>query len=445
MSLIITKAGLLALNAAEASGAKLQATHMAVGDGAGQTPEHTNASTELVNEVWRGALDAVTLREDGQTESGQAVEFRAHIPMTTGGWYIREVAIYADDVLLAIGAHPVMWKPAPDDPTKLEHTIYAPVVFGNAGTLALTIDPSKVLATRQAVEEEIAAHNNSPEAHGEAFQALAGHIQDKDDPHATLPPGGEAGQVIIKQEDGSLAWEPINGTFTARIVLTTSGLWVAPVTGWYRVTVVGGGGGGGKGGAIGATTGGLGGGQGGQSSFDEVAAPGGGGGGGGASNAGTYGYSGGGGGAGGPGECVVFYVHLTKDQSCNVVIGAGGIGATATAGAMHGGDGTGDKGGKGGSQAWQGGQGAARGQSGANATYGSVGGNGGNGSDNGTGYGGGGGGGGGSDPNYPNDVGHGGYGVDGALNGSIPTATNDGGNGGNGGNGAVIIEYNGAA
>jgi hypothetical protein len=42
-------------------------------------------------------------------------------------------------------------------------------------------------------------------------------------------------------------------------------------------------------------------------------------------------------------------------------------------------------------------------------------------------------------------VGHGGYGVDGALNGSIPTATNDGGNGGNGGNGAVIIEYNGAA
>jgi hypothetical protein len=264
-------------------------------------------------------------------------------------------------------------------------------------------------------------------------------------PHGLPLAGGEPGQVLIKQNDGSIAWGIVDGTFTARVVLTTSGAWVAPVSGWYRIMVVGGGGGGGKGGAIGADVGGLGGGQGGQSSFDDIVASGGDGGGGGASNAAKAGYSGGGGGAGGPGEVVIFYAHLTKGQSCAIVIGAGGIGATATTGTMVGGDGAGPKGGKGGGQAWQGGQGAARGQSGDNATYGSVGGNGGNGSDNGTGYGGGGGGGGGSDPHFPNDVGHGGYGVDGASDGSEPTSTTNGGNGGNGGNGAVIIEYKGAA
>jgi hypothetical protein len=234
VSLIITKAGLLALSAAETSGAKLQATHMAVGDGSGQPPEHTNASTALVNEVWRGALDAITLREDGQTESGQAVEFRAHIPMTTGGWYIREVAIYADDVLLAIGAHPVMWKPSPDDPTKLEHTIYAPVVFGNAATLALTIDPSKVLATQQAVDEAVAAHNVSPNAHGNVFKALDDHIGDQNDPHATLPPGGDPGQTIIKQTDGGLAWGAVAGMPVGALLFSTTG---TPLPGTVAVNV----------------------------------------------------------------------------------------------------------------------------------------------------------------------------------------------------------------
>jgi hypothetical protein len=63
----------------------------------------------------------------------------------------------------------------------------------------------------EALWAEITKHDDNPTAHGEAFQALATHIQDKDDPHETLPPGGEAGQVIIKQEDGSLAWGAVAG------------------------------------------------------------------------------------------------------------------------------------------------------------------------------------------------------------------------------------------
>ena len=63
----------------------------------------------------------------------------------------------------------------------------------------------------EALWAEITKHDDNPDAHGEAFQALAGHIQDKDDPHATLPPGGETGQVIIKQADGSLAWGSVAG------------------------------------------------------------------------------------------------------------------------------------------------------------------------------------------------------------------------------------------
>ncbi|MFA9394775.1 MAG: phage tail protein [Halodesulfovibrio sp.] len=175
MALILTKAGLAALVEAEESGTKLQATHMALGDGNGSVPEHTTSSPSLINEVWRGALQSITINEQGDSDAGKQVVFEVHVPINAGGWYIREAALYAGDVLLAIGTHPVMWKPAPEEPTKMEHVIKAPVTFGNAGAVSLIVDPTVVLASQEFVNEQLAEHNGSQDAHPHLKKLLDQH------------------------------------------------------------------------------------------------------------------------------------------------------------------------------------------------------------------------------------------------------------------------------
>jgi hypothetical protein len=175
MALILTTAGLAALANADATGTKEQATHLAVGDGNGEIPDFVEGVTSLVNEQWRGELQEIVLLEDGKT-----VEFVGHVPITVGGWYIREVAIYAGDTLLAIGGHPSMWKPGPEDSAnKLEATIYTPVKIENAtGVLELTVDSTKVLASQEHVATKIVEHDEDTAAHGNVGPAFANHMQD---------------------------------------------------------------------------------------------------------------------------------------------------------------------------------------------------------------------------------------------------------------------------
>lgn len=159
MSLILTLNGLAAYTQADVSGIKLKATHMAVGDGGGAVVVHTSASTELVNETWRAPLQEIKVADSGE------VEFVAHVPITVGGWWVREVAIYAGEVLLAIGTHPETWKPDPAAPDKLELVITGPVKFDNADVLNLTVDTTKVLASQDHVAAKIAEHDEDASAH----------------------------------------------------------------------------------------------------------------------------------------------------------------------------------------------------------------------------------------------------------------------------------------
>jgi hypothetical protein len=192
MSLILTKAGLAAYAQAEATGIKLQATHMAVGDGNGEAVAHTSDSLVLVNEVWRGALQEITVAPSGE------VEFIAHVPVTVGGWYIRELAVYGADTLLAVGAHPELWKPDPTAPDKVELEITAPIKFDNAATLNLVVDTTKVLASQSHVAGKIAEHDAAPEAHGDllADKADVGHT------HAMADVSGLGAALAGKAEVG---------------------------------------------------------------------------------------------------------------------------------------------------------------------------------------------------------------------------------------------------
>jgi len=192
MSLILTKAGLAAYAQAEVTGIKLQATHMAVGDGGGEAVAHTSDSPALVNEVWRGALQEITVAPSGE------VEFIAHVPVTVGGWYIRELAVYGADTLLAVGAHPEIWKPDPTAPDKVELEITAPIKFDNAATLNLVVDTTKVLASQSHVAAKIAEHDAAPEAHGNLLADKA----DVDHTHAMADVSGLGAALADKAEVG---------------------------------------------------------------------------------------------------------------------------------------------------------------------------------------------------------------------------------------------------
>ncbi len=208
MSLILTQAGLLALARAETTGEKLQGTHMAVGDGNGTTPEHIGASTALINEKWRGPLQSITLNEQGETDAGQQVVFECHVPITVGGWYIREVGLYADDVLLAVGPHPTLYKPAPEDPTKMEHVIKAPVAFSNADNVKLIVDPAVVLASQEFVNNAISDHNTDENAHADL---LAGFVRIS---HTALNPPGTI--ITCASQDPPAGYLDCNGAWLSK-------------------------------------------------------------------------------------------------------------------------------------------------------------------------------------------------------------------------------------
>ena len=222
--------------------------------------------------------------------------------------------------------------------------------------------------------------------------------------------------------------------YNTRTVLTTSGTWTAPITGWYKVTAIGGGGAGGKGGNV--LVGGLGGGQGGTTSFGSLVSATGGSGGGGGSGYGKYS---GGGGGGGAGEVAISYNYIASGQTITVTIGAGANSQTGDNADSFGGSGVGSAAGKGGKY-YQGGSGAAGASTGSPSVASGYSGTGGAGGRNGTGYGGGGGGGGGCYGATVAANGVGGSAADGASFGGDAT-TSASGNGGAGGPGAIILEY----
>lgn len=236
---------------------------------------------------------------------------------------------------------------------------------------------------------------------GPAFlSAKGGVITPTPTPHG-IPQADASGRINTGWIEAML--------YNTREVLTTSGTWTASVTGWHKITCIGGGGGGGSSSSRGGTGGGT-------TTFSSLSAIGGGGGGG-TDNAGC--------GGGGAGQVQIDYFYITLGTNVPYTIGAGGgIGSGSP---------TGYGAGKNNTEAFQAGTGAYGAGNGGAISGGSNGAPiGGAGGINGTGYGGGGGGAAGSYV-FTQNV-SGGSAGDGGQYGSRL-------DGGSGGSGALIIEY----
>lgn len=146
---LFTAQGLELLREAIQNGTKLGITHMSYGDGNGILPIPDASFTAMVNEVYRTQLNRLAPSK----ENPNWLEADGVIPSAVGGFNIREVGLWAGNVMVAYANYPPTYKPSADQGTAQIKTIRIVLQIDNTANFELKIDASVVMATIQAVED----------------------------------------------------------------------------------------------------------------------------------------------------------------------------------------------------------------------------------------------------------------------------------------------------
>lgn len=156
---IITDYGKQRLIAAMSpGGTKLTLTQMAVGDGGGNPTNPDTTSTALVNEVWRAAVNSVTV--DKKHPNIIIVELL--IPAEVGGFWIREAGIYDEfNKLVAVCSLPASEKPLLEQGSGRAQTVRMTLVISDMSTINITIDSTTIMATNEYVDNSLEEHEKS--------------------------------------------------------------------------------------------------------------------------------------------------------------------------------------------------------------------------------------------------------------------------------------------
>lgn len=156
---IITDYGKQRLIAAMSpGGTKLTLTQMAVGDGGGNPTNPDTTSTTLVNEVWRAAVNSVTV---DKTHSNIII-VELLIPAEVGGFWIREAGIYDEfNKLVAVCSLPASEKPLLEQGSGRAQTVRMMLVISDMSTINITIDSTTIMATNEYVDNSLEEHEKS--------------------------------------------------------------------------------------------------------------------------------------------------------------------------------------------------------------------------------------------------------------------------------------------
>ncbi len=156
---IITDYGKQRLIAAMSpGGTKLTLTQMAVGDGGGNPTNPDTTSTVLVNEVWRAAVNSVTV--DKKHPNIIIVELL--IPAEVGGFWVREAGIYDEfNKLVAICSLPASEKPLLEQGSGRAQTVRMTLIVSDTSIVNITIDSTTIMATNEYVDNSLEEHEKS--------------------------------------------------------------------------------------------------------------------------------------------------------------------------------------------------------------------------------------------------------------------------------------------
>ncbi|WP_219098921.1 phage tail-collar fiber domain-containing protein, partial [Escherichia coli] len=156
---VITTAGAAKLAAATVPGGKkVNLSAMAVGDGNGKLPVPDAGQTKLVHEVWRHALNKVSV--DNKNKNYIVAELV--VPPEVGGFWMRELGLYDDaGTLIAVANMAESYKPELAEGSGRAQTCRMVIIVSNVASVELSIDASTVMATQDYVDDKIAEHEQS--------------------------------------------------------------------------------------------------------------------------------------------------------------------------------------------------------------------------------------------------------------------------------------------
>lgn len=137
---------------------------MAIGDGGGTLPTPVPSQTKLVNEVHRAALNGASI----DTRDPKNIIVELVIPPETGGFWMREMALYdAAGTLLAVGNMAETYKPTLAEGAGRKQVIRMVIAVSEVSAVTISIDTSTVMATQDYVDDKIDEHaksRNHPDA-----------------------------------------------------------------------------------------------------------------------------------------------------------------------------------------------------------------------------------------------------------------------------------------
>ncbi|EMZ1387099.1 phage tail protein [Salmonella enterica] len=156
---IITDYGKQRLIAAMSpGGTKLTLTQMTVGDGGGNPTNPDTTSTALVNEVWRAAVNSVSV---DKTHSNIII-VELLIPAEVGGFWVREAGIYDEfNKLVAICSLPASEKPLLEQGSGRAQTVRMTLIVSDTSIVNITIDSTTIMATNEYVDNSLEEHEKS--------------------------------------------------------------------------------------------------------------------------------------------------------------------------------------------------------------------------------------------------------------------------------------------
>lgn len=158
---ILTTAGLAAFANAQVSQEKVDFAKIAVGDSKGTYYNPVATATGLVNEVWSGPINSISLDE----KNPNWIIVEAVIPATVGGFTVREIGVYnTAGILLAIGKVPETYKPAAEQGSLKDLYLRMILEVSNASAVTLKVDPAVIFASRKYVDEKFGILTSNIEA-----------------------------------------------------------------------------------------------------------------------------------------------------------------------------------------------------------------------------------------------------------------------------------------
>lgn len=209
---VITTAGAAKLAAATMPGGKkINLNVMAVGDGGGKLPDPDVGQTQLVNEVWRHTLNKIS--QDNRYSNYIVAELV--IPPEVGGFWMRELGLYDDEgTLIAVANMAESYKPELAEGSGRAQTCRMVIIVSSVESVALSIDSTMVMATKDYVDDRLAEHEKS-RRHPDATLKEKGFTQ------LSNATDSESETLAATPKAVKTAYDLADGKYTAQDATTT--------------------------------------------------------------------------------------------------------------------------------------------------------------------------------------------------------------------------------